>query len=179
MNIIKTMSCAVILSFSVISGAAASDLASYERVFIAPVSIDLPERSNRRGGERPVSRRDQERKAADLREKLSDAFDDDFTIVAEPGDGVLTIETVITELKSTRPTPADLTREPGLSFESLFVGGAAATFTLSENGAVLDEFSDDDFGNFNDGNIRVGIWQDADRAFSLMSRRLVRYVKKN
>lgn len=168
--------------FIIITAPASADepsLASYEKIYIAPVSIDLPERTYRRGDDRPVSKRDQEDKAEDLETKLTRAFSEDFAIVSAPGEGVLTIETDIIRLQSSRPTKADLNREPGLSFSSVFTGGATVSFTLSEDGVTLDEIEDSYYGNFNDGSPRTGIWQDADRAFSRLSNRLVRYVQNN
>jgi len=179
-----TIVAAIISVFGLLSGGAlafegTSSLSSFESVYIAPVSIDLPESTNRRDEDRPVSRRDQDAKAEDLFEDLTAAFEGEFSVVSAPGDGVLTIETTITDLRSSRPTQADLSREPGLSFSSVYAGGVAATFSIYENSTLLAETEENYYSNFNDGQPRVGVWQDADRGFSRISRRIVKYIQKN
>ena len=151
-------------------------LSEFAAVYIAPVDLDLDFDDR---DDREVSERDQEARAADFYDDLVRAFSREFAIANEPGEGVITIQATLTDLASSRPTGADFRRKPGLSFDSVYAGGAAVEIELLEDGETLAEISDDYSGNFNDGNPRVGVWQDANRAFSLWARQLVKFVRKN
>lgn len=156
----------------------------YTAIYIAPVEVSLEEPANRfrrrRGnGDRPVSNSDQAQKANDLYEDLSRNVGNRFDLADNPGPGILTISTTLTELQSTRPTQADYTQEVSLNFNSVYAGGAAATFVLSENGSEVATLSDRYFGSFNDGLPRNGIWSDTDRTFSRWSRNISKFLAKN
>jgi hypothetical protein len=60
-------------------------------------------------------------------------------------------------------------------------GGRAAPFPVafSEAGAALGEFSDSWVDTLDNNRIQAGIWEDADRAFSVLARRIVDFVERN
>ena len=155
-------------------------LSGVERVFIAPTAVDLPAASHRferrNGGIRPVLPSDAESRAAALTAELKRGFRRDFELADEPGPGVLVIEPTLTRLESSRPTMADFKQEPGLGFESTFAGGAAVTLRLVRDGEEVAVLKDRYAGNFSDGQPRIGIWQDTDRAFSRWSRTVPAFV---
>lgn len=153
-------------------------LAAFTSVHVAPVATDLPEvaRYDRSGGARPVDPADAAEKAADLGRKLEEAIGRIFTLASGPGPGVLTLETTLTRLQSSRPTRADYRREPSLDFRSVFAGGAAARFSFSEDGRGLGAMTGDFEGSLADGWPRAGVWTDADRAFSLWARAMPGFI---
>ncbi len=156
----------------------------YSQVYIdiVDVSLDLNvRRAGPRTGrfDRPVSERDQSEKANDLHNDLINRIGNRFELADRPGPGILTLSATITELKSSRPTIADYSQQVSLSANSVYVGGAAATFVLSENGQELATISDKDFGSFNDGLPRIGIWSDTDRAFGRWGRKMAKFLAKN
>lgn len=157
------------------------DFTGYDKVYIpAPVaSEELQARteifsSNLRRDDRPIAQRDIDAKLSDLHDDLKRAVSKQATLVSAPGEGVLTIITTVTRLESNRPTQAELTRNPALSFQSFSVGAGAVDYELSENGRVLATISDTDnappLGAGNDGN--QGIWQTVDQFFGQSSRRI-------
>lgn len=156
-------------------------LSSFDRVYIAPVNValDLRRANSRYGGDRPVSDKVAAEKARDFQEDLTDAFGNSFALAPEPGPGVLTVEASLTWLQSTRPTADDLSDRPGLSLASVYAGGAAMSVVLSEAGAPLAELSDRYVSTFSDGTLHIGVWQDADRAFSRWARQLVSFIEEN
>ncbi len=162
-------------------------LSSYEKVYIAPVTVDFGDQRIRRSirdirGLRPVSERDQARKSGDLAEDLQREFGKRYILVDAPGDDVLTVETTLTQLVSTRPTLADARlTNANLSFQTVYAGGANYQVTLREGEQVIGVIEDNQTrnNNLNDGRPRVGIWQDADRSFNRFSRQLARYIEKN
>ncbi len=166
-------------------------LSSYQQIHIAQVETKLPgeelrNRSNIRRGsrgfsnaQRYVSDKDQVQKANDLYEDLRSRLSRDFEIVDQAGPGVLTIETTITRLASSRPTFTDLSDSTSLRFESIYAGGAEAIFKLSENGETIATMEDSYIASLNDGFPRVGIWSDTDRVFSRWSRKLAKFISKN
>lgn len=157
-------------------------LASFQSVHVADVRLTLePASSYRRNGSdpRPVDDNDAQAKAGDFREELIDALDGAFTIASAPGAGVLTVEATLTKLEATRPTMGDYAQQPGLGFDSVYAGGAAMRIAFSEAGAPLGEVSDAYEATLSDGRPRIGVWEDADRAFSSWARRLVKFVGEN
>ncbi len=157
-------------------------LANVQSVFVAPAVLELPEgahRFDRRSGEpRAVSPRDAESKAADLVALLKRGFAKDFTLANAPGPGVLVITPTLQTLESSRPTLADYNREPGLSHESVFAGGATLSVRMERDGEEVATLKDRYQGSFGDGSIRIGVWQDTDRAFDMWSRQLPRWVEQ-
>ena len=155
-------------------------LSGVERVFVAPVALDLPAATGRferrHGGIRPVLPRDAEARAEALTADLKRGFRRDFELADGPGPGVLVIEPTLTRLEASRPTMADFQQEPGLGFESTFAGGASVTLRLLRDGEEVAVLKDRYAGNFSDGQPRIGIWQDADRAFSRWSRTVPAFV---
>lgn len=157
-------------------------LTGIQGVYVAPAAVELPapaRRGDRRSGSpRPVTPRDGETKAADLTTALRRGFGKGFALVDSPGPGVLVVEATLTRLEASRPTMADYHEEPGLGFESVYAGGAALSVRLSRDGSDVAVLKDRYTGSFGDGTPRIGIWQDTDRAFSMWSRRLPRWVEQ-
>ena len=178
---------AIAAPFDEIETVNAAPLASFQKVYIAPVKVELDETNIRRSvstfrngrNDRPVSDRDQALKAQDSFEDIAKAFGKSFEVVEAPGEDVLTVETTITKLVSTRPTLADYRVIPGLSFDSIYAGGGEFSIRLSEGETVLTEISDNYITNVNDGLPRIAIWQDYDRASKRIARKLARYVKSS
>mgnify|MGYP002777080685 CR=1 FL=1 len=155
-------------------------LADVQRVHVAPAVTDLPAPQRRfdprRQQPRPVEARDAEAKAADFTAALRRGFDRDFELVDAAGPGVLVVEPTLTRLESSRPTMADFRDQPGLGFESVYAGGAAVRLRLVRDGVEVAVIEDRYSGTFADGQPRIGIWQDADRAFSMWSRQVPNWV---
>jgi hypothetical protein len=169
------------LAFQQVEVKAPGALAGVQQVHVAPAAVELPEakRFDRRGDSpRPVLERDAEARAADLVAALRRGFERNFTVVDAPGPGVLVVQPTLTRLDASRPTMADYQREPGLSFESVYAGGAAVRFRLERDGQEVAVLEDRYMGSFSDGAPRIGVWQDADRAFSMWSRQLPRWVEQ-
>ena len=170
------------LGFDKASVAQPSALSGVTSVYVAPAALALPEPSSRfdRRGDQPrgVTPSDAQAKADELTAALRRGFDKDFDLADAPGPGVLVVEPTLVRLESSRPTMADYQREPGLSFESAYAGGAAVRVTLSRDGNEVGQIEDRYTGNFGDGTPRIGIWQDADRAFSMWSRQLPAFVEQ-
>lgn len=166
------------------TGAKTKAFSDYSSVYVAPVEMAIPERGSRltrrtRPDVRDVSSSDQARKAESLHEDLTRQLGRNFDIVDQPGSGTLTVAVTITELRSSRPTIEDLSQNVGLSAVSVYAGGASAVFVISDGDTVLTTISDSYDGSFADGTPRVGIWADADRAFSRWSRNIRRYLARN
>jgi len=123
-----------------------------------------------------VLARDAEARAADLTARLERGFARDVEIADAPGPGVLVIEPTLTGLESSRPTMADFQQEPSLGFQSMFAGGASVRLRLVRDGEEIAVLTDHYQGSFADGHPRIGLWQDADRAFSRWSRQLPAFV---
>lgn len=174
---------AIAASFDNVETSTDKHLATFEAVYIAPVkaelNLDVRAIDRTGNGDRPISDRDIADKANDLHSMLERAFARSFTIVDAPGPGVLTIEATLTDLVSTFPTITDYSRNINLSSNSIYTGGAEVTFLLSEDDQTLTTINDRRFGNLNDGRLRVGIWDDADRTFNTWARRLAKFVAKN
>lgn len=156
-------------------------LTGVQAVYVAPTVIALPEPAGRferrRGhGERPLNAKDAQAKADDLTAALRRGFDRDFTLAEAPGPGVLVVEPTLTRLEASRPTMADYREEPGLSFESVYAGGAGFSVRLLRDGREVAVLQDRHVGSFSDGSPRIGVWQDADRAFSMWARQLPAFV---
>lgn len=150
-------------------------LADVREVHVAPVVLALPETPRlalRDHGPRPVRPEDAKARADELARRLRRGLAADFTLVDAAGPGVLVVETTLSSLASSRPTMADYQQRPGLSFRSIYAGGAEVEIRLSRDGREIARFSDRYRGTLADGMPRVGVWQDADRAFSRWARQL-------
>lgn len=164
-----------------------TSLATYEKIYIAPVSVDFGDQPIRRNirdlrGLRPVTDSDQARRADDLADDLQREFGKRYVLVDAPGEDVLTVETTLTNLVSSRPTIADRRdASVNLDFRSIYAGGADYLVTLREGDQLIGTIEENHTHNSssNDGRVRVGIWQDVDRSFSRFSRQLARYVQQN
>jgi len=161
-------------------------LSSYEAVYIAPVETEIDNervatRVSSRSGRvnRRVSEREQERKAEDLYEDLTRSIGKRFELADQPGPNILTVNTVINELRSTRPTFQDLSDNIGLSASSIYAGGATATFVLSHEGQEIATLYDRYSSSFRDGTPRTAIWADTDTAFLRWSKNLAKFIQKN
>ncbi len=159
-------------------------LSSYEQVYIAPVTVSLPEPTDRfqrrRGiGRRPVSEKDQQAKAIDFQMELEQALGRDFEIATRPEPGVLEIRVTMTELQSSRPTQADVQDVPNLDFRSVYTGRAEVVIELLDADTGLATIQDSYVASFSDNIPRTGVWQDVDHAFSRWARQLRQYLKRN
>jgi|GEM_PF-1021015 len=162
-------------------------LSSYEKVYIAPVVVDFGDQRIRTSirdlrGIRPVSDRDQALKAEDLAADLQREFSKRYIVVDAPGEDILTLETTVTKLVSSRPTIADRSfTNVNLDFRSVYAGGADYLVRLSEGDQLIGTIEENHTRNtsLNDGRVRAAIWQDADRSFNRFSRQLARYIQKN
>ena len=161
-------------AFDTVQIASPAALDGVRQVYVADVTTDLPAAASRFDSRvpRPVRPRDAEAKADDLAAALQRGLDREFDAVDAPGPGVLVVKPTLTGLASSRPTLADLMQQPGLSHESVYAGGASVTLVLERDGVVVGTLSDTYQGNLGDGQPRIGIWQDADRAFSRWGRQL-------
>ncbi len=164
-----------------------SDVASiskFQKVYIAPIGVELDEKNVRRNirdirSDRPVSDRDRERRAAETYKHMVRAFGKNYEIVDAPGADVLTVETTITRMISTRPTLEDQrSLNIQIDFSSVYAGGADFKVRLSQGDTTFAEIEDRDQSTLNDGRPRVGIWQDYTRASTRFSSKLARYVRK-
>lgn len=176
--------------FDSLSKAEGVTLSSFEKVYIAPVSVDLAAGEaafnndqlnfTRSRLEPPeISESDKEANASELQQDLTRAFGKKFTLVEEPGEGVLTVDATITHLIASRPTPDRLRANPGLDPLSISAGGASYYIQLKEQDVALVEIADRDQSSLRDRVPRIRIWQDAERSFGEMARNLTRYVSKN
>ncbi len=80
---------------------------------------------------------------------------------------------VIEDATPNRPTMRQLTRTPGLSYESRGIGGATLSGTLvTADGAVPVRYRwyESDFGN----TVAAGTWSDAETSFDRFARRVAR-----
>ena len=160
-----------------------ADLSSFTKVYIAPVGVELKDRFRRNlrdvGAPRPVSEKDQAKRAEASREYFVSAFSKNYEVVEAPGEGVLTVEPIITRLESTRPTFADYEAQPGLSASSIFAGGADYSVRLKTGETLLTEVSEKYRTDLFDGQPRNGIWTDFEYASRRMASKLVKHVRKN
>lgn len=160
-------------------------LSNFQKVYIAPVVVELDEENFRRNirdtrSDRPVRPRDQELKADDTYEDLVRAFErKDFTLVDAPGADVLTVATTITGMDSSRPSLADYDVNVGLNFNSVYAGGGEFKTRLSQGDTVLTNITDEQTTSLNDGRPRVAVWQDFDRVSARFARKLAKYASKN
>lgn len=164
--------------------ALAGNFDDYSSVYIAPVTIssDLSDRpiharSSSSDDERPVSESDLSRKSEDLYEDIVDALDDHFEIADSAGAGILTIQPMMTELKASKPTSADYRGNPSLSHHSQYAGGADVTFTLLSGGAELGSYERSYYDDIDPYFEKIRTWEDADRAFRIISRSLAKHLK--
>ncbi|MBB4658746.1 DUF3313 family protein [Parvularcula dongshanensis] len=167
-------------SFDSFEAAEAADFASYDQVYIAPItaSQDVLDRI----GARPISRFDRTRpldqddidgQIEDLREAIEERVGRVATLTDAPGPGVLTMQITLTELQSNRPTMAEMREDPSLSFESISVGAAAVDIVLSEEGRTLATIEDENFfRRIDDPAVSSRRWATADIYFDRLSRKL-------
>jgi hypothetical protein len=158
-----------------------ADFRQYDRVYLErPTAaqevldrLDLQRLSTRSNQERPLGERDIEQALERLDEDLRRELGTVVTLVDEPGPGILTIEPVLIDLNANRPTMAELSAEPGLSFQSIAAGDAAVTYTFSEDGMTLATARDRNIDNtLAQARPIVGIWDTSNRFFDLTSRRV-------
>jgi len=170
-------------SFDSANVSSSAQLSSFSAIYVAPVSTDLDldvvafDRSGR--GDRDIRDSDVADKADDLYDEIVSAFASSYSMASGAGAGVLTIETTLTGLKSSRPTMADYNRNVSVSGRSVYAGGADVEFILSEDGRTLAELSDSYSTTLGDHRVRAGIWNDADRAFGVFASKLADYVGSN
>lgn len=168
-----------------------TQLATYQKVYIAPVSISLEEptasllaqrrRSAYISGQRPISEDTQTRKSSDLYDDLRRTFAKDFVLVDGPGQDVVTISAEITKLIPSRPTHAERNRSVGsLDYgRSVSAGGVDYTVVMSTGSEPVISIRDSFRASLSDGVPRNSVWHDVDRSFDRFSRQLARFVKAN
>lgn len=177
--------------FDVIDVQTEVTLASYQKVYIAPVEITLEDAefnvlSIRKRGDfgseqRPAADHNLSQKAEDLHKKLIRAFKRDFTIVDAPGEDVLTIEAEITKLIPSRPTGKQRSSSLAkVTFAgSVMAGGVDYNVVLGSGETSLYNIRESHRSSLSDNIPRNSVWQDADASFSRFSRQLARFVKDN
>jgi len=162
-------------------------LNDFQKVYIAPVKVELartPQRLTRfravNRADLPIAERAQIQKAADVHSQLVRTFSQHFEIVSAQIDDALTIQTTITRLAPSRPT-LELTRTvPGLDISrSTFAGGGTFSVTLSADSAELLTITEEYQSRLTDRQPRITTWQDFDRASKRFSKDLARYIRKN
>lgn len=167
---------ALALSFDALELARPDAFAGVTRVHVADATTELPQPKGRfdRSGDEPRAVRDTDAaaQAAELTDDLRRGFERKFDVVDAPGPGVLVVKPTLTRLASSRPTLADFDREIGLSFQSVYAGGAAVTVVFERDGQTVATVRDRYDGSFSDGSPRIGVWQDSQRAYSLWARQL-------
>ncbi|MEL7028484.1 MAG: DUF3313 family protein [Pseudomonadota bacterium] len=163
-----------------------ADLSAYSSVYVDAVGAEVEADENgqynpRDGFSEAISQNEIDQRAETLRERLQGRLEDKVTMADGADAGVLVISATLTELAPSRPTLEGLSQEPSLSLSgSVAVGGAAVRIELIDggDGAVIGRLEDRNFGrDLGDGRPRVGVWSDADRAFSIWSRGLARYLE--
>ncbi|MEM6648989.1 MAG: hypothetical protein AAF603_01925 [Pseudomonadota bacterium] len=149
-----------------------SDFTGYQSVYLAPITVseEIRERIGFRrlniaDRTRPLSESDINRKSEDLAEDLRRAISAKANLVNAPGPSILTIEVMLTELQANRPTLEEINDNVGLSLQSRYEGGAGASLTFKENGAVLATARDTQIRNLDPLNFPEAIWRDADQFF--------------
>lgn len=117
-----------------------------------------------------VSERDLDFLKAELRDSLERELGKSGALAGDGG--VLTI--VIEDATPNRPTMRQLTKTPGLSFESRGVGGASLSGALVSPDGVSTPISyrwyETDFRN----TVAASTWRDAEFTFSRFARKLAR-----
>jgi hypothetical protein len=178
-------------SFDKVEVTTEQELATFEKVYIAPVDITLADDEPRLLSDRrrtsyvrsqpPVDEEEQTRKAQDLHKQLTRRFSSEFTLVEAPADDVLTISAEITRMLPSRPTGSQRSRGVGaLNFGgSVAAGGVDYTVQMSSGETPLYNITESYRSNLNDGLPRTDVWQDADRSFNRFSRQLLRFVQNN
>ncbi len=174
----------LLAGFDKVNLAREAALADVGQIYIAEVAVAdtitaIPRLYPKNSWEpRSVSERDSLSRAQALRTQLQRALGKRFKIVDAPGAGVLEIQPELTKLSSSRPTMADYRRQQGLSFDSIYAGGAAVKMRLLRDGQEVAMIEDRHDGSLGDGLSRIAIWQDADRAFIRWGRLLSEWLDK-
>lgn len=169
-----------------------TQLATYQKVYIAPVAISLDEpatnllsqrsRSQNIASQRPVSAEAQTRKSDDLHADLTRTFSKDFVVVDAPGADVLTVSAEITRLIPSRPTPEERKRGVGspVFANSVSPGGVDYNVQISSGSEeAIIQIEESSRSSLNDGYARINVWHDVDRSFDRFSRQLAKFVKSN
>ena len=150
----------------------ASALSSVQSVYVAPVTFELEKFVSSvgprtgAGGQRPVSDKDLETLAADLRDDIQKALaKSGLTVVDEPTPGAATVSAVLTKVASSRPSFAELSDEPSLSAQSIYAGGGDVRITITSGDDTLAVLTDSESSSLGDGQPRVGIWSDLKSEF--------------
>lgn len=117
-----------------------------------------------------VSERDLDFLKAELRESLERELTRGGGLAADGG--VLTV--IIEDATPNRPTMRQMTKTPGLSFESRGIGGASLSGTLVSADGVSTpihySWYESDFNN----TFAAATWSDAERSFDRFARKLAR-----
>ncbi|MEM1102995.1 MAG: DUF3313 family protein [Pseudomonadota bacterium] len=166
---------------------AVSDFSDYTSFYVQSVTAEVEANESRQfrpseGFSTAISQDEIEQQADRLEAQLERWLSRRIEAADGPGEGVLVIDAVLTELIPTRPTLEGLSQEPTLSLSgSVGVGGAAVRIEISDGASeeVIAQYSDTRTnGNLNDGLPRIGVWSDAERAYSSWARSLARHISK-
>ena len=159
---------------------ASADFRRFDAVHVAAVTVsgDIQarvdgDRSTLSRDDRPLGQRDVERNTAALADAVRREVGAVARLAEAPGPGVLTIALTITSLDANRPTMAEQRANPGLSFDSIAVGGAGVSGELREGEAVLARFEDQNaLVRINDPSVGTGVWTVADRYYRQLGDKL-------
>lgn len=160
---------------------ASADFRRFDAVYVAPVEIsdeiaariDTGGTSLGRRDARPLGERDIERNKRELAEAVRAEVGSAARLADAPGPGVLTVALTLTSLDANRPTMAEQRANPGLSFDSVAVGGAGVTGELREGNTVLATFSDQNaIVRITDPGVGTGLWTVADRFYRQLGDKL-------
>lgn len=177
--------------FDKVENKSETSLATYQKVYIAPVTIKLAEpatrlrtlrrRASTSRDQRIISQQTQDLKAAELHTDLKRSFSKNFTVVNSPASDVLTVAVEITRLIPSRPTVEERSR--GIAAVSgagsISAGGASYSVVLSTADEELYSIQEQYRSSLSDNIVRVTIWQDTDHSFNQFSKKLARFVKNN
>ena len=83
------------------------------------------------------------------------------------------VEMIIEDVRSNRPTFARLGREPGLSMQSLSLGGAKISGRVIDDAGEAHPFQISFYENDLRNDVGAATWTDAARAFDLVARDIV------
>ena len=129
------------------------------------------------GGNGFYGMRDLDRLKEEVAEELLEDFAKANIAVSETAGYELRV--VLVDAKPTRPTFRQLSKQPGLSYQSLANGGAHLTAQILDSAGNVVSTTDYDWYENNLGdNFGMGTWSDANRAISRFARRTAKSLSK-
>lgn len=126
-----------------------------------------------------LSDRDRAFLSARIERSVRAKLDNFRTIVDEAGQGVVTVQPIVTFVTRSRPGLDQVARRPGLSFNSISAGEAAIRYNIRGfNGDLLATVYFRQQSNLGDGIARISEWSDATQIFDIASGYLKKSLKK-